>query len=150
MRNQGEENPGSSNLKKQRTAFQDGTSKVDENSGARAVKVDIGMCGRQLADLVAMDVGDRAVHVLRVCNELSARSEDLVGHTDGRASKSVVEVDLAAIERSDDWGMSAALVVDEGDGSCWGGRAALRSWESESGSCEEGRDGCDGGLHVDG
>ena len=106
------------------------------------------MRSRQLPNLIATQIRDGAVHVLRVSDELRARREDLVGDADGRAREDVVEVYDAAVEGSCDGSMRTGLVVDEGDGCGWWCCGTLWSWESEGSGCEEGGDGGDGKLHV--
>jgi hypothetical protein len=136
-------------LKGKRIALQDSTSKIDRHSRARSIQINIGVRSSQLTDLVPMNISDGAVDILRVRDELRAGREDLDWDTDRGAGEGVVEVDLGAVEGRDDWGVSAALVVDEGDGCCSWCRGALGSWQSEGSGREEGGDGGDGELHVD-
>lgn len=113
--------------------------------GECSVQLHVGLPCREFSQDRPPEVLDGAVYILRVGDELCARGEDLVGYADGGARQSVVEVDDCAIEGGDDGGVSAGLVVDEGDG-CGGG-CGWGGGESECAGGEEG-DGRESELHV--
>lgn len=137
-------------LQGQRRADHVCTSQVDWHSSVGAVKIDISVRGCQLANEITVDVGDGAVHVLRVGNELGARGEDLYRYADWAAGEGVVEVDCAAVQGSNNGCVSTSLIVDEGNCGCRGG-AALWCWSWQGCGCgsEESGDGGECGLHFD-